>query len=163
MSHFTFKQIFLATLINVITLTSMAAGPAQVTFHGRILVADTDRAGSTLTLTTEGQAPELITAAADGTYRLSVPEGSKAVLHFAHAGHITKSVVLDTQYAFASSSNSSRNKRIAFDVVLQENLTPEVQAEQGVVGTIRFVRGSGLMKVSYDQSPVQPVLAMLGK
>ena len=152
-----------ATLISLITLTSFATGPEQIVFHGRIFVAGTDRAGSTLTITTEGQVPELIVAAIDGTYRISVAEGSTAVLCFAHKGHISKTVVLDTQNAFASATTTSRNKKITFDVILQENLTPELPAEQNVVGSIRFVRGSGLMKVGYEQSTIQPVLAMLGK
>ncbi|MBP6312668.1 MAG: hypothetical protein KA408_10395 [Flavobacteriales bacterium] len=156
-------RTFFATLISLITLTSFATGPAQIVFHGRIFVAGVDRAGSTLTITIEGQEPELIMAAVDGTYRVSVAEGSTAVLCFAHNGHISKTVVLDTQNAFASATTTSRNKKIAFDVILQEDLTPEVNAQQTVVGSIRFVRGSGLMKVGYEQSTIQPVLAMLGK
>lgn len=154
---------FLATLISLITLSSFATGPEQIVFHGRIFVAGADRAGSTLTITTEGHDPELIKAAVDGTYRISVAEGSTAVLCFAHNGHISKTIVLDTQNAFASVTTTSRNKKIAFDVILQENLTPELPADQNVVGSIRFVRGSGLMKVGYEQSTIQPVLAMLGK
>ena len=115
-------RTFFATLISLITLTTFATGPTQIVFHGRIFVAGADRAGSTLTITTEGQEPELIMAAVDGTYRVSVAEGSTAVLCFAHKGHISKTVVLDSQNAFASATTTSRNKKIAFDVILQKTL-----------------------------------------
>mgnify|MGYP003381033774 CR=1 FL=1 len=62
-------RTFFATLISLITLSSYATGPEQIVFHGRIFVAGADRAGSTLTITTDGQEPELIMAAIDGTYR----------------------------------------------------------------------------------------------
>lgn len=159
MSYSTFQRILFTAIVIFITLTSRAAGPQHIAFHGQVQVTAPDTARIVLTLTIEGQGTEDIPVAADGTFRVRVPEGSRAVLSFAQDAHITKWVLLDTQHAFDSSSNSGRNKRIAFDVILDRSNAPVAQAEQHLVGSIRFIRGSGLMKLHYEQEPVAWVSA----
>lgn len=88
---------------------------------------------------------------ADGRFTLSLPVNSKANIRFEKPGYLSKEVTVDTRHALLTKDAVKENKLVRFDVQMQ----PEPDALRmyaGPVGTISFVKGSGLMKVRYDRT-----------
>ncbi|MEZ4759902.1 MAG: hypothetical protein R2810_08945 [Flavobacteriales bacterium] len=141
-------------LLHVCATGVLAQNPATVAFHGTVHVNDPRLGTPELELTLDGQAPESIPVGPNGRFRVYVPEGRRAVLHFTCPGHLAKSVLVGTEHAFASRSNRKKNKRVTFDVRLTGAPDDVDAAAMHLVGRILFLRGSGLMKVTYARDPV---------
>ncbi len=87
---------------------------------------------------------------ANGRFEFKVPVGSKARLIFLKPGYLTKEVEVDTKNALNTDRSSKLNKKVQFDVVLEEELEHVDEVYLGPVGYIDFVNGSGLMRVRHD-------------
>ena len=87
---------------------------------------------------------------ANGRFEFKVPVGSKARLIFLKPGYLTKEVEVDTKNALTSDQARKLNKKVKFDVVLEEELQHMDEVYLGPVGYIHFVNGSGLMRVRHD-------------
>lgn len=88
---------------------------------------------------------------ADGRFEFKVPVGSKARLIFLKPGYLTKEVEVDTRNALNSDQARKLNKKVKFDVVLDEELQHVNEVYMGPVGFIHFVNGTGLMRVRHDE------------
>ena len=89
----------------------------------------------------------------DGRFELSLPLDAKASIRFEKPGYLSKDVVVDTRNALRTKEAVRKNKLVRFDVQLQ----PEPRNERmyaGPVGSITFVKGTGLMKVRHDRTLV---------
>jgi len=86
----------------------------------------------------------------DGRFKFVVPVGAKARLLFIKPGYLTKEVEVDTQNAMNTDEARKMNRKVKFDVVLEEELQHIGEAYLGPVGQIRFVNGTGLMRVTHD-------------
>lgn len=91
---------------------------------------------------------------ASGRFKFNVPVGTKARLIFIKPGYLTKEVEVDTKNAMNSDRARQLNKKVKFDVVLEEELQHMNEAYMGPVGYIHFVNGSGLMRVRHDERMV---------
>lgn len=89
---------------------------------------------------------------ADGRFRFKVPLGSKACLRFEKPGYLTKSILVDTRNALLTDEARKKNKHVRFDVRMSPSWGHEHLCYAGPVGSISFLKGSGLMKVLYDRS-----------
>lgn len=88
---------------------------------------------------------------ANGRFEFSVPVGAKAKLIFLKPGYLAKEVDVDTKNALNSEQARKLNKKVKFDVVLEEEAQHVNEAYLGPVGYIHFVNGSGLMRVRHDE------------
>lgn len=88
---------------------------------------------------------------ANGRFEFKVPVGSKARLVFLKPGFLTKEVEVDTKNALNNDDARKLNKKVKFDVVLEEELQHMDEVYMGPVGFIHFVNGSGLMRVQHDE------------
>ena len=88
---------------------------------------------------------------ASGRFKFNVPVGTKARLIFIKPGYLTKEVEVDTKNALTSDRARQLNKKVKFDVVLEEELQHVNEVYMGPVGYIHFVNGSGLMRVRHDE------------
>lgn len=134
--------------------TAFAGNMKVVTFHGRLHVADPAMGAGTVILTIEGQEPEAVQVGANGHFRVFVPEGRLAALAFSYPGHLTKTVLVRTDNAFCASHARGRDRKVEFDVMLSATAPERAAVEEHLVGLLRFLKGSGLLKVEYDPAPV---------
>ena len=88
---------------------------------------------------------------ANGRFEFKVPVGTKARLIFLKPGFLTKEVEVDTKNALNNDQARKLNKKVKFDVVLEEELQHISEVYLGPVGYIHFVNGSGLMRVRHDE------------
>jgi len=88
---------------------------------------------------------------ANGRFEFNVPVGAKARLIFMKPGFLTKEVEVDTKNALNNDQARKLNKKVKFDVVLEEELQHMDEVYMGPVGYIHFVNGSGLMRVRHDE------------
>ncbi len=88
---------------------------------------------------------------ANGRFEFKVPVGSKARLIFVKPGFLTKEVEVDTKNALNNEEARKLNKKVKFDVVLEEEAQHMNEVYSGPVGYIHFVNGSGLMRVRHDE------------
>lgn len=86
----------------------------------------------------------------DGHFKFAVPVGAKARLIFIKPGYLTKEVEVDTKNAMNTDEARRMNKKVKFDVVLEEELQHIGEVYMGPVGRIHFVNGTGLMRVTHD-------------
>ena len=86
----------------------------------------------------------------DGRFKFAVPVGAKARLFFIKPGYLTKEVEVDTKNALTTDEARKFNKKVKFDVVLEEELLHVGETYFGPVGQIHFVNGTGLMRVTHD-------------
>ncbi len=86
-----------------------------------------------------------------GRFTVSLPLEAEVRLRFRKAGHVEKIVTVDTRNAV----DGRRARRLSRGVKFDVELLPEERLSgftyDGPVGTISFVRGSGLMKVTYHE------------
>ncbi len=88
---------------------------------------------------------------ASGRFKFNVPVGTKARLIFIKPGYLTKEVEVDTKNAMTGEQARQLNKKVKFDVVLEEELEHVNEMYIDPVGFIHFVNGSGLMRVRHDE------------
>ncbi len=91
----------------------------------------------------------------NGRFTVSLPLEAEVRLRFRKAGHVEKVVTVDTRNAV----DGRRARRLSRGVKFDVELVPEERLSgftyDGPVGTISFVRGSGLMKVTYHEQLIQ--------
>ena len=138
----------------LITSTAFAGQGTVVNFHGRVHLADPTVGTGSLVLTIEGQNPEMVPVAANGAFRVFVPDGRKAALSFSCPGHLTKTVLVETTNASRSTKGLGKDRKVEFDVMLSKSASDRGPGDEHLVGLIRFLNGSGLLKVIYDPAPV---------
>jgi hypothetical protein len=86
----------------------------------------------------------------NGRFNFDVPVGAKARLIFIQPGYHTKEVTVDTKNALCSERSRQMNDKVKFDVVLEPLEEHPRETYLGPVGSIRFVRGTGLMRVDHN-------------
>jgi hypothetical protein len=146
-----------AALIGALLLILLlaAALPAsarekQIEIRGRMLVDDTIMSDALLVVEVDDQRCLPFQLDGDGRFMLRLPVGSKIQLRFEKPGYLTKEVLIDTKNALNTKRAAKLNKLVRFDVQMSRELPDRVYA--GPVGTITFLKGSGLMKVKYDRT-----------
>ena len=78
--------------------------------------------------------------------------GSSAYLRFEQPGYLSKEVLVNTANADLCEKDCRKNENLKFDVQMTPELSDKRQQYAGPVGTITFLKGSGLMKVRYDRT-----------
>lgn len=87
----------------------------------------------------------------NGRFTVSLPLEAEVRLRFRKAGHVEKIVTVDTRNAVDGRKARRLSRGVKFDVELLPEERLSGFTYDGPVGTISFVRGSGLMKVTYHE------------
>ena len=132
---------------------AMAAQGADnmVTISGQLHADDQSLADAVVVVELGDDACLRSELGANGRFEFKVPVGSKARLIFLKPGFLTKEVEVDTKNALNNDDARKLNKKVKFDVVLDEELQHMDEVYMGPVGYIHFVNGSGLMRVRHDE------------
>lgn len=145
-------------LAGLITLVAMlcfamttAASDNMVTITGQLHAEDHSLADAVVVVELGDVACLRSELGAKGRFEFHVPVGQKVRLVFLKPGYLTKVVVVDTRNALTSEQARKLNKKVRFDVVLEEELEHVSEMYMGPVGYIHFVNGSGLMRVRHDE------------
>lgn len=124
----------------------------RVEIHGRVLVDDNARTGSLEVVEVDNRRCIPLTMHPDGRFELVLDPGDQAYLRFEKEGYLTKEVLVDTRNANITPAAAKRNKDLRFAVQMAPQLPDKQLAYAGPVGSITFLKGSGLMKVQYNRS-----------
>ncbi len=154
-----------ALMIAAMALASMALFAAphtaraseEVTISGQLLADDSPMNDAILVVELGNDVCLRSELKASGRFEFKVPVGAKARLIFLKPRYLTKEVVVDTRNAMTSDDACRLNKKVKFDVVLEEELQHRYETHPGPVGFITFVNGSGLMRVRHDERMVPVV------
>lgn len=130
--------------------TGMTAD-AAVQVSGRLLAKGSHRNEVVRALDEEGRCIARTTTDLTGRFRLELPRDARVQLHFSKPDHLEKVVKVDTHHAVAGKRARRLNRNVRFDVVLVPGTELPDMGYDGPVGTITFVRGSGLMKVHHHE------------
>ena len=150
------RFVLLVASISIAALCHAQSPPKTVDIKGRILVDDVGPWDNSLTVVELDNTSCIpLEMAADGKFRLAMNVGNKAYLRFEHAGYLTKEILVDTKHADECTANCHKNEKLRFDVQMTPELSDKELHYAGPVGTITFVKGSGLMKVRFDRSLVR--------
>jgi hypothetical protein len=90
---------------------------------------------------------------ANGRFKLAVPAGSEARLHFSLPGHLAKEVVLDSRDMRHTDpcATGYKPRRLEFGVRLEPDHKAPAQGYDGPVGTIGFTKGTALPKARHHK------------
>ncbi len=127
------------------------ASSAEVTISGRLHAENSALSDAVVVVELGNDACLRSELDASGRFKFNVPVGTKARLIFIKPGYLTKEVEVDTKNAMTSEQARQLNKKVKFDVVLEEELEHVNEMYMGPVGFIHFVNGSGLMRVRHDE------------
>lgn len=141
-----------AALINTSALC--AADFDRIMVSGQILLDGAPSENVQLTVMLDGISCATYQVRANGGFKFSLPAETMAVLHFSKLGYLSKDIVVDTRNALCSTAARKRNHAVAFDVQMQPAPFME-RTFANPVGTITFIRGSGLMKVEHDRTLIK--------
>ncbi len=148
------EAVALAALLALFGLSVFAAptneAPDRVLLTGWLHVEDRTVEDLVLVVELDGEHCLYAEVRGSGRFIVEVPANSRAVLRFDKPGHLSKEVVVDTRNALASSKAQRANRRIDFDVVLEPEEKRPGRRYDGPVGSLRFVKGTGSMKVGHD-------------
>lgn len=147
------KAALLAALLGLCTLTALAAGPGGddlVTIKGQMFSGPGIVEYAVLVVELEEEQCLRSVMLKNGRFNFDVPVGAKARLIFIQPGYHTKEVTVDTKNALCSERARQINDKVKFDVVLEPLEEHPRETYLGPVGSIRFVRGSGLMRVDHN-------------
>lgn len=92
----------------------------------------------------------------DGRVEFVLPANEVAMLHFRKAGHLTKTVKVDTRN-MQDGPYKGKRRSINFEVVMERTSDQPGMAYAGPVGTITFEAGDGEMTVETDTRLVPAV------
>jgi hypothetical protein len=150
LSKIPFASAQATRLLLLIALSAMCClcmlGNSHVTIKGQLLASDDDFSTARVLVISASGTQEL-DVKADGRYNITVCAKEPVLLRFEKGGHITKEVKLNTNNIFASKMAIKKNRILRFNVELMpENFGVDL-AFIAPVGEIRFLNGSGLMKV----------------
>ncbi len=153
--HDSLAGSLLAGLLSLagIACFAMAAQASEnlVTISGQLHADDQSLADAVVVVELGEEACLRSELGANGRFEFKVPVGSKARLIFLKPGFLTKEVEVDTKNALNSDQARKLNKKVKFDVVLDEELQHVGEEYMGPVGYIHFVNGTGLMRVRHDE------------
>lgn len=162
---FAWQAALLAGILSLFSLVVSAApleAMEEVTITGHLLADDQPLNDAVLVVELSGNSCLRSELRANGQFKFRVPVGAKARLFFLKPGYLTKEVLVDTKNAMNTDRARSLNKKVEFDVVLDEELQHVGETYIGPVGHITFVNGTGLMRVRHDERMValeQPIQA----
>jgi hypothetical protein len=94
---------------------------------------------------------------ANGKFQFTIPANVKARLMFLKPGFLPKEVYLDTKNAMNNDDACQRNKKVEFDVKLEEALQHLNEQHAGPVGYITFVNGTGIMRIRHDERMIEVI------
>ncbi|MBV6403710.1 MAG: hypothetical protein GFGODING_00455 [Flavobacteriales bacterium] len=120
-----------------------------VLITGWLTGPEVDQRESVLSVELEGETCVYTVLETDGYFAFSLPVDARAELFFAKPGHLAKRITVDTRNADSSAKARRVNKNVRFEVVLEEAGSRPALADNRLVGSISFVKGTGLMKVRY--------------
>lgn len=123
----------------------------DVQVSGRVLAKGSHRNEVVRAMDEQGRCIAWTTTNITGRFRLRLPRDARFQLHFTKPGHLEKVVKVDTHHAVNDLQARRLNRSVRFDVVLVRSNGMPDQGYDGPVGTISFVRGSGLMKVHHHE------------
>lgn len=144
------RSLIAASLL--ITSSAVLAGKT-ITLHGKVETLDGGPRRTVVVIERENGATDSLVVGAGGSFRVVVVENSRVQLTFKQAGYITKVVDIDAEHAFPKFKEENERK-VKFDVQLLPQSPSNDLGFLAPVGHIRFVKGSGLMKVHYDHNLV---------
>ena len=153
--HDSLAGSLLAGLLSLVGIAcfAMAAQGAnnEVVISGQLHADDLSLADAVVVVELGDEACLRSVLGANGHFEFKVPVGSKARLIFLKPGYLTKEVEVDTKNALNNDEARKLNKKVKFDVVLEEELEHVGEVYMGPVGYIHFVNGTGLMRVRHDE------------
>ncbi len=144
-------QMPLRLLCAIALLAAPFVGHAleYVMISGWLTGSEVDQHESVLSVEVEGETCLYALLEPDGYFAFSVPVDSRTELYFHKPGHLSKRVAVDTHNADSSAKARRVNKNVRFEVVIEEAGSRPATADNRLVGSISFVKGTGLMKVRY--------------
>lgn len=140
------RALLLISLMAMSALCVLAA--EQVTIKGQLFSADNEYSNARVYVIQQSGITEY-EVSENGHFHLKVAAAEKTLLRFEKLGYITKEVLVDTKNIFVSNRAKKQNRSIKFDVELMPESFGTQVAFIAPVGQIRFVNGSGLMRVEY--------------
>jgi len=148
--HFSCEAALLTAILALValSLTAAPAGPEAISISGQLHSTDGRVRDAVLVVELDGAHCLQAELREDGRFHMDLPLDSKVRLHFIQPGHLPKEV--DTHNALLTPMAGRANRRIAFEVVLESDAERPGHHYHGPVGAIRFVNGTGTMKVIQD-------------
>lgn len=151
--HLSFEAALLLALFALLGLSLVAAATPprnEVLISGWLLADGTRMDDAVLVVELEGRDCLFAELFDNGQFFFRLPVVAKATLLFIKPGHLPKEVVVDTHNAMITPKAQRENRKMKFDVVLEEENKHPGRRYDGPVGSIHFVRGTGTMKVKHD-------------
>lgn len=130
----------------------------HVMIIGWLSAAEADQEDAVLSVELEGETCVYALLEPDGRFAFSLPVDARAELFFGKPGHRWKRIVVDTRNADGSAKARRVNKDVRFEVVLEREADRPVGVDAGPVGSISFLKGTGLMKVRYHAGAAGPAI-----
>ncbi|MFN3875564.1 MAG: hypothetical protein ACK4L7_06595 [Flavobacteriales bacterium] len=144
------EAVLLAALLSLIVLAASAApgNPGQVMFTGG--VRPDDRTAEDVVLMVE-VADQCLYAEVhpSGRFVLWVPAGAQATVAFSKPGFLTKEIALDARHSMASKNTARANRKVGFDVILEDARKRSGRRYDGPVGTLGFNKGTGAVRARH--------------
>jgi hypothetical protein len=159
-SSFTFKAALLTALLALFSLAVFAAPQgdcSEVTITGYMVADGMDLRDAVLVVELEDRDCLQTKLQANGKFEFTIPANVKARLMFLKPGFLAKEVYLDTRNAMNNDDACQRNKKVEFDVKLEEALQHLNEQHAGPVGYITFVNGSGFMRIRHDERMIEVI------
>ena len=135
---------------------SLFAGPSPVIVRDEVRITgwlhskDGRMDNAVLVVELEGESCLYTELAFNGRFAFTVPLNAKARLIFLKPGHLAKEVDVDTRNALNTPQAERLNRKVEFDVVLENEEQRPGRRYEGPVGSITFLNGTGNMKVKHD-------------
>lgn len=153
--QFSYEAALLTALFALLALTLLAtpgapSSPEVIRITGQLFSTDGQLEDAVLVVELEGAHCLFAELDADGRFHMELPLNSKVRLHFIQPGHLPKEVEVDTRNALNTPKAERENRKVKFEVVLESEEQRPGRRYDGPVGTIRFVNGTGTMKVLHD-------------
>ncbi|MBK9276221.1 MAG: hypothetical protein IPM49_17000 [Flavobacteriales bacterium] len=141
--------------LRLLCATALLASPFaahaldHVMIIGWLSSTEADQQDAVLSVEVEGETCVYALLGPDGRFAFSLPVDARAELFFGKPGHQWKRIAVDTRNADGSARARRANRDVRFEVVLERDAYGPMAAEPGPVGSISFLKGTGLMKVRY--------------
>lgn len=159
-SALTIKAALLTALLALFGLAAFAAPQgdcSEVTITGFMMADGMDLRDAVLVVELENNDCLESSLQANGKFQFTIPANMKARLMFLKPGFLPKEVQVDTRNAMNNDNACQRNKRMEFDVKLEEALQHLNEQHAGPVGYITFVNGTGIMRIRHDERMIEVI------
>ena len=150
------KSLRLVCTAALLAAPFVAPALDQVMITGWLSAAEAGREDAVLSVELEEETCVYALLEADGRFAFSLPVNARAELFFCEPGHGAKRIVVDTRNADGSAKARRANKDVRFEVVLEREGEQPIAQTAGPVGSISFLKGTGLMKVRYHAGAAGP-------